>query len=352
MTGRGLPTAKKELPMAGAVRIGVIGCGRIGAMHAANITKHERARLAGVNDIDRAAVERVAQSINAPVIDTAEEMFSSPNVDAVLIASSTDTHADLLEQAVAAGKPVLCEKPIDLSLSRVNRCAQAIRGAKTPIQLGFVRRFDPGHKAVRDAVRSGAIGDLHQVVIISRDPGLAPKAYLERSGGVLRDMTIHDFDMARYVLDEEPTLVFASGSRLVAPRLMEAYGDYDTIAVTMTTASGKQAVILNSREAVYGYDQRVEAFGSKGMAVSENRRPHNMALTAKEFTDQRAPLLNFFIERYREAFDAEIDSFVDSASTGKPAVVGFEDGRLALVLAEAAMRSISEGRPVKVSEIG
>jgi myo-inositol 2-dehydrogenase/D-chiro-inositol 1-dehydrogenase len=338
--------------MVRGVRIAVIGCGRIGAMHAANIAKHQRARLAAVNDIDRAAAEAVGRSTGAQVIDTAEAVFSSPDVDAVLIASATDTHADLLEQAVAAGKPVLCEKPIDLSLSRVNRCAEAIRGAKTPVQVGFVRRFDPGHKAVRDAVRAGAIGVLHQVVVTSRDPGLAPEAYLKRSGGVLRDMTIHDFDMARYILGEEPTIVFATGSRLVAPALMQALGDYDTIAVTMTTASGKQAIVLNSREAVYGYDQRVEAFGSKGMAVSENRRPHYMALSGKDFTAQAAPLLNFFIERYREAFDAEIDSFVESATTGKPAVVGFEDGRLALVLAEAAVRSISEGRPVKVSEIG
>lgn len=334
------------------IRIAVIGCGRIGAMHAANIAARPGAQLAAVHDIDRAVAEAVGRSTGAQVLDTAEAIFSSPDVDAVLIASATATHADLLEQAVAAGKPVLCEKPIDLSLSRVNRCAQVIRRAKTPVQVGFVRRFDPGHKAVHDAVRAGAIGELHQVVITSRDPGLAPEAYLKHSGGILRDMTIHDFDMARYILGEEPTVVFATGSRLVAPKLMQALGDYDTIAVTMTTASGKQAIILNSREALYGYDQRVEAFGSKGMAVSENRRPNEMALSGKGFTEHAAPLLNFFIDRYREAFDAEIDAFVESTTTGKPAVVGFEDGRLALVLAEAAIRSISEGRPVKVSEIG
>ena len=343
---------KKELLMVKEVRIAVIGCGRIGAMHAANIAKHQGARLAAVNDIDRAAAEAVGRSTGAPVIQSTDAIFSSTDVDAVLIASSTDTHADLLEQAVAAGKPVLCEKPIDLSLSRVNRCAETIRGAETPVQTGFVRRFDPGHKAVHDAVRAGAIGDLHQVVVTSRDPGLASEAYLKRSGGILRDMTIHDFDMARYILGEEPTVVFATGSRLVAPALMNTLGDYDTIAVTMTTASGKQAIVLNSREAVYGYDQRVEAFGSKGMAVSENRRPHEMALSAKDFTDRAAPLLNFFVERYREAFDAEIGSFVESVTTRKPPVVGFEDGRLALVLAEAAVRSIFESRPVKVSEIG
>lgn len=187
---------------------------------------------------------------------------------------------------------------------------------RDPIQLGFVRRFDPGHKAVREAVSSGALGDLHQVAITSRDPGLAPEAYLKVSGGIFRDMTIYDFDMARFILDEEPEVVFATASRLVAPALMEKLGDYDTVTVVLTTASGKQAVITNSREAVYGYDQRLEALGSKGMAVSENRRPHQMQLSGKGFSNYAAPLLHFFIERYREAFDAEIDAFVEAVEFG------------------------------------
>jgi len=334
------------------IRIAVLGCGRIGVMHAANIAAHPRARLAGVQDIVAAAAEKTAATTGAPVFGSAAEIFASPDVDAVLIATATDTHADLLEQAVAAGKPVLCEKPIDLSLARVNRCAEVIRHTKTPIQLGFVRRFDPGHKAVHDAVRSGEIGELHQVIVTSRDPGLAPEAYLKVSGGILRDMTIHDFDMARYILGDEPTTVFATGARLVGPELMRKLGDYDTVTVVLTTASGKQAIITNSREASYGYDQRVEAFGSKGMAVSENRRPHHMTLSAKTYTDRAAPLLNFFIERYREAFDAEIGEFVEAIESGRPPSVGFEDGRLALALAEAAMKSIAEGRAVKVSEVG
>jgi myo-inositol 2-dehydrogenase / D-chiro-inositol 1-dehydrogenase len=333
------------------IGIAVLGCGRIGAMHAANIAAHPRARLAAVQDINGAAAQAVAASTGARVIDTAVEVFSSPDVDAVLIATATDTHADLLEKAVAAGKPVLCEKPIDLSLDRVNRCAAAIRGVAIPIQIGFVRRFDPGHKAVHDAVRAGDIGDLHQVVITSRDPGLAPEAYLKVSGGIFRDMTIHDFDMARHILGEEPEVITATASRLVAPALMEKLGDYDTIIVLMTTASGKQAIITNSREAAYGYDQRVEAFGSKGMAVSENRRPHQMLLSGKGYSNHAAPLLHFFIERYREAFDAEIDAFVEAVETRQPPMVGFDDGRRALVLAEAALKSIAEGRAVKVSEV-
>ncbi len=329
----------------------MLGCGRIGVMHAANIAAHAKAHLAAVYDINRAAADAVSASTGAPVMDSAADVFAAGDVDAVLIATATDTHVDLLEQAVAAGKPVLCEKPIDLSLDRVNRCAETIRGTTLPIQIGFVRRFDSGHKAVFDAARGGEIGELHQVIITSRDPGLASEAYLKVSGGILRDMTIHDFDMARYILGEEPVEVFATGSRLVAPALMQTLGDYDTVTVVMTTASGKQAIITNSRKATYGYDQRVEAFGSKGMAVSENRRPHHMVLSGEGFTDRAAPLLDFFIERYRDAFDDEIGAFVNAIETGQPVPVGFEDGRLALVLADAAVKSLAERRSVNVQEI-
>jgi myo-inositol 2-dehydrogenase/D-chiro-inositol 1-dehydrogenase len=334
------------------IRIAVLGCGRIGVMHAANIAAQPRAHIAGVQDIVAAAAEKTAAATGASVFASAAQIFASPDVDAVLIATATDTHADLLEQAVAAGKPVLCEKPIDLSLARVNRCDEVIKGAESAIQLSFVRRSDPGHRAVHDAVRSGEIGELHQVIVTSRDPGLASEAYLKASGSIFRDMTIHDFDMARYILGEEPVSVFATGARLVAPELMRKLGDYDTVTVVMTTASGKQAIITNSREASYGYDQRVEAFGSKGMGVSANRRPHYTTLSAKTYSDRAAPLLNFFIERYREAFDAEIGEFVEAIESGRPPSVGFEDGRLALALAEAATKSIAESRAVKVSEVG
>ncbi len=333
------------------IRIAVLGCGRIGVMHAANIAAHPRATLAGVYDIHAPAADAVAKKTGAEVFSSVEAVLASDKVDAVLIATATDTHADLLEMAIAAGKPVLCEKPIDLSLARVNCCAATIAGSAVPIQLGFVRRFDPGHAAVRRAIVQGDIGELHQVLITSRDPGLAPEAYLKVSGGILRDMTIHDLDMARFILGEEVTQVFATGSRLVDPDLMEKLGDHDTLTVVLTTASGKQAIITNSRRATYGYDQRVEALGTKGMAISENRRPHEMTLHTVDFTDRAEPLLNFFIERYREAFDAEITEFVDAVETGRAPSVGFEDGRLALVLAEAALKSIAEARVVAVKEI-
>lgn len=333
------------------IRIAVLGCGRIGVMHAANIAAHPRAVLAGVYDIFAPAAEAVSAKTGATVFSSVAACLADPSVDAVLIATATDTHADLLEACLAAGKPVLCEKPIDLSLARVRLCAERIKGFTLPVQLGFVRRFDPGHRAVYEAIKSGKIGTVHQVTITSRDPGLAPEAYLRASGGIFRDMTIHDFDMARFVLCEEIETVYATGSRLVDAGLMTALDDWDTVTVVLTTASGKQAVIGNSRRAVYGYDQRVEAFGTSGMAVSENRRPHAMRLSSETETDVAAPLLNFFIERYREAFDAEIDAFVTAIETNTAPEVGFKDGVQALVLAEAALLSVREGRVVKLSEV-
>lgn len=334
------------------LNIAVLGCGRIGQMHARNISRHPRARLACVYDIDAAAAERVGAALHSPVAKSIDEVLASSSVDAILIATSTPTHADLLERAVAAGKPVLCEKPIDLSLARVNQCAAAIRGTKVPIMLGFVRRFDPGHRATRDAVRNGDIGELRQVVITSRDPGMPPVAYTEVSGGIFRDMTIHDLDMARFVLGEEPVEVLAQGSRLVDPALMVRLGDYDTATVLLRTASGKQCLISNCRQAVYGYDQRVEALGALGLALSGNRKPHEAVLHLEAFTGRSAPFLNFFIERYAEAFVAEIDEFVSAIEEGRVPEVGFDDGRLALVLAEAAVTSAAEGRVVRLSELG
>lgn len=334
------------------LRIAVLGCGRIGRMHARNVAAHPQATLAAVYDIHRPSAEEVAAKHGVVALDSAEAAFSSPDIDAVLIATSTETHADYIEKAVAAGKPVLCEKPIDLSLARVNRCAQAIKGSSVPVQLGFNRRFDPGHRALRDSVRAGDIGDLHQVIITSRDPAMPPRSYYEVAGGLFRDMTIHDFDLARFMLGEEPVDVFAIGGRIIDPALMDELGDNDSAMVIMRTASGKQCHINNHRQAVYGYDQRVECLGTAGMALSDNRKPHEMRRHAKAFTKRAAPYLNFFIERYAEAFMAEIAAFVDAIERGVPPEVGFEDGRRALILAEAAMKSMAESRVVKVSEIG
>ncbi|MCF3935241.1 inositol 2-dehydrogenase [Acuticoccus sp. M5D2P5] len=334
------------------VAVAVLGCGRIGQMHARNIARHPRTTLASVFDVHGPSAQKVAETLGVPVAASPEAIFADPAVDAVVIASSTDTHVDLLKMSVAARKPVLCEKPIDLSLSRVEDCAKAIAGTDIPIFLGFVRRFDPTHAAVAQAVRDGTIGTLHQVVVTSRDPGLASEAYLTVSGGIFRDMTIHDFDMARFVLGEEVSEVVAFGARLVDPALMERIDDIDTVSVLMRTAGGRQAIINNSRRAVYGYDQRVEAFGSAGMVASNNCRPNAMTAWGEGFTEKAAPLLDFFIERYTEAFNTEIAAFADAVEGKAAPAVTFEDGRQAQRLAEAATLSAREGRIVKLAELG
>ncbi len=334
------------------IKIAVLGCGRIGRMHADNIAAHPRAELAGVFDIQEPSAAEVASRHGVNKFASADDVFASADVDAVLIATSTPTHVDFIAQGVEAAKAILCEKPIDLSLGRVNDLKKRIAGTKVPIMLGFVRRFDKGHAAARDAMLKGEIGDLHQVVITSRDPGMAPATYIEVSGGIFRDMTIHDLDLARFMLGEEVTAVSAQGSRLVDPALMERCGDFDTVVVTLVTESGKQAIITNSRQAAYGYDQRVELFGSKGMVISENHRKNLMTKHLANATRISAPLQFFFIERYTQAFMSEIDHFVDAIENGTPPPVGFEDGRLALMLADACFKSIAEGRVVKVSEIG
>ena len=333
------------------LRIAVLGCGRIGQMHAANIGRHPRTSLPMVYDIDAAAAAAVAEREGARAAASAEEILASPEVDAVLIATATPTHAGYIEMAVEAGKAVLCEKPIDLDLARVEACKAQIAGSSVPVQIGFNRRFDPGHRAARNAVLAGDIGDLHQVIITSRDPELPPRAYLEAAGGLFRDMTIHDFDLARYMLGEEPVEVFAVAGALIDPALGAELNEIDTAMIVMRTASGRQCHINNSRTAVYGYDQRIEMMGSAGMVQSGNRKPHEMRRYSAKSAEGAEPYLFFFIERYTEAFMAEIDAFVDAVEAGEQPEVSFEDGRRALILAEAAYASLRQRRLVQVSEV-
>lgn len=333
------------------ITMAVLGCGRIGKMHARNIALNERCRLAAVYDVLNDSAQEVGDQFGCRVAGSVDDILNDDAVEAVLIATSTDTHADLIEAAVFAGKPVFCEKPIDLSLERVNACAKAIAGKSVPVQIGFNRRFDPGHRAARDAMRAGEIGDLHQVIITSRDPELPPRSYLEVAGGLLRDMTIHDFDLARFMLDEEPVSVFAVADALIDPALGRELDEVDTAMIIMRTASGKMCHINNSRTAVYGYDQRVELLGTSGMLLSDNSKPHQMRSYSAKGTETGQPYQYFFIERYREAFLAELDAFITAVEEKSAPKVGFEDGRQALVLAEAAYRSLKTGALIPVSDI-
>lgn len=327
----------------------LFGAGRIGVVHAANIAaSHPRAKLAYVYDPDRVAAEATAARYGAKVAPGIDTALGDPSVAAVLIASSTDTHVELITAAARAGKAILCEKPIDLDIDRVERCGRGIADSGVPLQLGFNRRFDRSHRALREAVRAGDIGALELLVITSRDPGLPPLAYLKGSGGIFRDMTIHDFDLARFILGEDPVEeVYATGSILVNPQLGE-FGDVDTAMVVMRAASGALVHINNSRRAVYGYDQRVEAFGANGMVQSDNLRASTLTRSGAQATDAKEPLLHFFIERYMQAYRDELTEFIEVVEGMKQPTAGFEDGRCALLLANAAWEALRSGKSVRI----
>ena len=321
------------------------GAGRIGVIHAANLAASGRARLKHIVDVNAAAASALARKHGAAVSDTAAAL-ADPEVGAVIIASSTDTHADLVIAAARAGKAIFCEKPIDLSLARVDACLAEVRCAGVKMLVGFNRRFDPSFAELHRRIGAGAIGDVEQVVITSRDPGPPPVAYIKVSGGLFRDMTIHDFDMARWMLGEEPVEVFAYGATLVDPAIGEA-GDIDSAMVLLRTASGRMAHINNSRRAAYGYDQRVEVFGSSGRLIAGNRVATTVEIADAKAVSTDKPL-HFFLERYADAYRIELGAFLDAVQNGTAMPVGAEDGRQALVIADAAARSLAEGRPVRI----
>jgi myo-inositol 2-dehydrogenase/D-chiro-inositol 1-dehydrogenase len=330
------------------VRFGLLGAGRIGRVHARAITGDANARLVAVADAMPAAAQAIAGQYGC-AIRSIEQIIESSDIDAVVICTPTDTHADLIEVCARAGKAIFCEKPIDLSLARVKSCLKVVRETKATLMVGFNRRFDPHFRAVRAAIDAGTIGKVEQVVITSRDPGAPPPDYITRSGGIFRDMTIHDFDMARFLLGEEIATVSAVASVLVDPEIGRL-GDFDSASVILTTASGRQALIGNSRRATYGYDQRIEVHGSLGAVSAENQRPVSIEVaTAAGYT--RPPLHDFFMTRYTEAYAAEIAAFIATVNGGTAAAPSGEDGLVALALAEAALKSVAERRMVAVSEV-
>jgi len=330
------------------VRFGLLGAGRIGKVHAKAVMGDANAKLVAVTDAMAPAAQAIADQYGCDV-RSMEAILAATDIDAVVICTPTDTHADLIEAFVKAGKAVFCEKPIDLSLDRVKTCLSVVRAHKGTLMVGFNRRFDPHFRAVRAEIDKGTIGAVEMVVITSRDPGAPPVEYIARSGGIFRDMTIHDFDMARFLLGEEVAEVSAMAAVLVDQAIGKA-GDFDSVQVMLKTASGKQAMISNSRRATYGYDQRIEVHGSKGAVSAENQRPVSIEVaTGAGYT--RPPLHDFFMTRYTEAYAAEIASFIAALSSGKPAAPSGEDGLIALALAEAALKSVAEGRTVKMSEI-
>ncbi|HSB87494.1 MAG TPA: inositol 2-dehydrogenase [Ilumatobacteraceae bacterium] len=333
------------------IRIGVLGVGRIGKMHAELLaTQVPGASLAMVQDINAPAAAAVAAQLDVPYTADAEELLASAHVDAVAICSSTDTHVPLLVASAKAGKAIFCEKPVSLDLAEVDEGLGAVEASGVPIQIGFNRRFDPAHASVRAAVVDGSVGDLHILRITSRDPAPPPIAYIKVSGGLFLDMMIHDFDMARFVTGSEVVDVHANAAVRVDPAIGEA-GDVDTAVVVMRHENGCITAIDNSRQAVYGYDQRVEAFGSGGMAASENPFTHTgIRRTAAGTLSPTIPY--FFLDRYIPSYVEEWKAFVNYITDGGPSPVSASDGRAPLVIGLAAWKSFREGRTVRCDEIG
>ncbi|MBC8447861.1 MAG: inositol 2-dehydrogenase [Chloroflexi bacterium] len=333
------------------VNIGLIGAGRIGKLHAQHLAyRIPGVRLLAVADVFADAAERCAAECQIPaVFEDHRRILDNPDIEAVVICSSTDTHAQLIEEAAAAGKHIFCEKPIDFDLGKIDRALQAVDRAGVKLQVGFNRRFDPNFKRVRDLVAEGKIGTPHIVRITSRDPAPPPIAYVKVSGGIFLDMTIHDFDMARYLIGDEVTEVYAAGGVLVDPEIGQA-GDIDTAIVTLRYAGGALGTIDNSRRAVYGYDQRVEVFGSEGMVAVTNDTPDSALVSDSTGVHGSLPLF-FFVERYTDSYIAEMQAFVECIQQDRePPVTGI-DGRIPVVMGYAAGKSYAENRPVRLSEI-
>jgi myo-inositol 2-dehydrogenase / D-chiro-inositol 1-dehydrogenase len=329
------------------LRVAVLGAGRIGKIHAANVAMNRNAKLVAVADPFGDAASSLADLLSCEASQDPIPLIERDDVDAVVIGTPTDTHVSLMLHAVRLGKAVLCEKPIDLDIAKADAALHEIERLNGRVMLAFNRRFDPSAQQLRQTIDAGTIGEVRQVIITSRDPGLPSREYLKHSGGIFRDMVIHDFDMARWLLGEEPTEVMATASRLVDPALTEV-DDFDTVMVQMRTASGRQCHINCCREAVYGYDQRFEIFGSAGMLQNENLRPTTVRRWTRHETEAGEPLLNFFLERYADAYRYELDAFIAAVQAGSSMPVTPFDGRQALWLADCALESALSGRSVRV----
>ncbi len=333
------------------INVGLIGAGRIGRVHAEHLAFCiPEANLVAVSDIVASAAEKLASDFQVPtVFRHHHQIMENPSIDAVIICSSTDTHAQMIEEAAAAGKHIFCEKPIDHDLSKIDRVLHAVDEAGVKFQVGFNRRFDPNFQRVREIVASGQIGEPHILRITSRDPSPPPLEYIKVSGGIFLDMTIHDFDMARYLIGQEVEEVYVAGGVMVDPAIGEA-GDIDTALTLLRFEGGVIGTIDNSRQAVYGYDQRVEVFGSGGCVTADNNYPNTIAVSDASNVHRDLPL-NFFMERYVESYIAEMKAFIQCVlEDTAPPVTGM-DGRLPVVMGYAAKRSYEENRPVKLSEV-
>ena len=327
------------------LQVAIFGAGRISKIHTGNLVAQPGVALKYVVDVHAPSAEELAARYGAAVA-TGDQVFADPDVDAVIIASSTDTHADLILRAAAAGKHIFCEKPVDLTIERAHLCADAVARAGVTALVGFQRRYDPTFAAVKARIEAGEIGTPEMLAITSRDPGAPPLAYIQSSGGIFKDMLIHDFDVFRWILDDEAVSVYATASVLTDPKIAET-GDADCTAVTIRTRKGRLCQINTSRRAAYGYDQRFEVLGSKGMLQAHNHRPTEVEAWTAQGVASVLPE-HFFLQRYRAAYAVEMAHFIDAIRDGKPVETTVADGLKALQLAEAAELSWRERRVVEL----
>lgn len=330
------------------LNVALLGAGRIAGVHATAISTNPGSRLVAVSDINTEAAAKLAAQYATDARST-DAILADASINAVLIATSTDTHSDLIERATAAGKAVLCEKPVDLSLARAQACQKAVIPTGRPVMIGFNRRFDPNFAALKAALDNGEIGKSELLSITSFDPAPPPVAYIKVSGGLFRDMMIHDFDMANFIMGVAPATVSAVGASIVDPAIGAA-GDVDTAVVTLTYADGRIAVIKNSRRAVYGYDQRVELLGSEGLLQAQNMLENTVVKSTTAGVTGAKPTY-FFLERYMPAYAAEWAAFVTAVNTGAALPVTLADGIAALAMAEAAALSLKTGQSVALADI-
>lgn len=330
--------------MSEKIRVGLIGAGRIGQVHAASIAENHDVEFTYIADVFVDGAQKLADRYGTAVTADPLELINADNVDAVVVCSPTSTHVDLISASIDAGVHVMCEKPIDLDIQRVNALLEKVNASKTQIALGFNRRFDPNFASINSRVKSGEIGNLEQLIIISRDPAPAPKEYIEVSGGIFRDMTIHDFDMARFFVPEIVE-VTARGANSFSDYIKEV-GDFDSVNVVMRGSNNELITIVNSRHASYGYDQRIEAFGSLGMLTASNQLPTTVRAYSATQTEVADPYLNFFLERYSVAYRQELADFIAGIKNGTNTNPTYEDGRQALILADAALESALTGKSI------
>ena len=330
------------------INVALFGLGRIGQMHGENLYAHKKFNLKYTFDIDKNLSKKISNKFDALPIDNPRIAFQDKNIDIVFIASSTPTHINLINEATKYKKIVFCEKPLDLDIKKVNSCKKKIKKFNPKIQLGFNRRYDPGHSSIKKDLKKGDIGKLEKIIITSRDPAPPPINYLKVSGGIFKDMMIHDFDLIRFYLqNDEVESIYSIGSN-ISDKRFNKIKDYELASCILKSKKGVQCIITNSRHCSFGYDQRVELFGSKGMLISGNKNKNETQTFTKNNTFQKKPFLNFFIDRYLDAYKLQLDELAAYATKRKQPISSFEDGRRALIMANAALDSLKQKKQIKI----